>query len=72
MLSLGIIAVVIAYGINKFTIMIDQGDTNYQTIKTHNKLKTDIVFENNVTKFNIAFGLSDLFTGTYLSPDYVR
>ena len=50
----------LAYAINKFTIMKELGDTNYQTITNIKEIRMKDVYKNEQTHFNIAFGLFHL------------
>ena len=52
-----IFGLVALYGVNKYTVMLEYGDTTYTTNVQQGVVNGTKVFHQNETHFNFAFGL---------------
>ena len=69
MLSLGILVTVLAYGINKYSVMINHDDTIHQKTVSQNEISSSQSFTYADTEFNIALGVKDSVTGQIIEID---
>ena len=69
LISLVIVVVTFVYGTNKFIIMYNRENTDYQTIETEVGLEVDRIFEQTETGAFIAFGLASSSNQSMILPE---